>query len=267
MTQKWVEMGDIDIKVEKSPPIGWLVFDRPEKMNAMHAGMWGALPDKIRELEEDPAVRVIVFRGAGEQAFSAGADIAEFHEHGTSSTADALAGIREDAFRAIAECRKPTVGMIHGFCMGGGCAIALNLDIRIASEDAVFAITPARLGLGYPHSGIQRAVAELGPAATRYLFLTANKVNAHQAERMGLVQEVHPANELEGATETLALRIAGNAPKTIRAVRASVHHILSPGDGDTGAVETLIAECAGSEDFQEGLRAFVEKRPPEFRDA
>ena len=267
MTQEWFDLSDSDIKIENSPPIGWLVFNRPEKMNAIHAGMWGALPERIRELEEDPAVGVIVFRGAGEQAFSAGADIAEFHEHGSSPTADALAGLREDAFRAIAECRKPTVAMIHGFCMGGGCAIALNIDIRIASEDAVFAITPARLGLGYPHSGIQRAVVELGPAATRYLFLTANKVNARQAERMGLVQEVHPAKELKGATKTLASRIAGNAPKTIRAVRASVRDILSTDDRDTGAVEALIAECAGSEDFQEGLRAFVEKRSPEFRDA
>ena len=243
------------------------MIPRRDKMNGTHAGMWGALTETIRELEEDPEVGVIVFRGEGEQALSEGADIAEFHEHGTSPTADALAGICEDAFRAIAECRKPTIGMIPGFCMGGGCAIALNLDIRIASEDAVFAITPARLGLGYPHSGIERAVAELGPAATRYLFLTANKVNARQAERMGLVQEVHPAKELKGATETLASRIAGNAPKTIRAVRASVRHILSLDDRDTGAVEALIAECAGSEEFQEGRRAVVEKRSPEFRDA
>lgn len=261
-------MNDTPIYIEETPPIGWIVFNRPEKMNAFNSEMWDALPGCIRALEDNPAIRVIVIRGAGERAFCAGADISEFEENaGDANAPRDLAHTRESAFTALADCAKPTVAMIHGFCMGGGCAIALNIDIRIAADDARFAITPARLGLGYPFPGIERAVQELGPAATRYIFMTANTIDARQAAEFGIVQDVHPAEELRGAAEKLAQRIAANAPKTIRAVRESVRQSLEvPANRDLAKVDELIAECFASRDYKEGLRAFVEKRTPEFND-
>lgn len=261
-------MPDSPIYIEKIPPIGWLVINRPEKMNAFNSEMWDAMAPQLHELEEDDEVRVIVMRGAGEEAFSAGADISEFKARGNDTSAPGeLATTRDSAFVALARCRKPTLAMIHGVCMGGGCAIALNIDIRLASEDATFAITPARLGLGYPFSGIERAVQELGPAATRYLFVTAKRIDTHKALEMGLVQEVHAAGELQAATEKLARRIAANAPKTIRAVRESVRQsVLDPASRSLNDVHALIRECFESEDYLEGLRAFMEKRRPEFKD-
>ncbi len=256
-------MTDSVLLIEKEPPLGWLIFNRPEKLNAFNAAMWGAIPGAFALLEADPEVRVIVLRGAGDRAFSAGADISEFESASNTSDGESIFG----AFDALAACTKPTVAMIHGVCMGGGCAAALCIDIRLASETAEFAITPARLGLGYSFEGIERAVQELGPANTRYLFITADKVGAQKAQEMGLVQEVHPQNELEKATRDLALRIADNAPKTIRAVKESVRQsVLPPGDRRQEVVSALIRECFESADFQEGLRAFSEKRKPRFKD-
>lgn len=261
-------MPDSPIYIDKAPPIGWLVINRPEKMNAFDSEMWDAIPENIRALEEHRNIRVIVVRGAGEEAFSAGADISEFSERGADSGApDDLATTRDSAFRALTDCTKPTIAMIHGVCMGGGCAIALSIDIRLASDDATFAITPARLGLGYPFSGIERAVQELGPAATRYLFLTANRIGAQKALELGLVQEVHPAGDLLSETEKLAGRIAANAPKTIRAARESVRQsVLDRPSRNLDNAHALIAECFQSEDYLEGLRAFMEKRRPDFKD-
>ncbi len=258
-------MTDSVLLIEKEPPLGWLIFNRPEKLNAFNAAMWGAIPGALSQLEADPEVRVIVVRGAGDRAFSAGADISEFDS--APNTSDDNGESIFGAFDALAACAKPTVAMIHGVCMGGGCAAALCIDIRLASETAEFAITPARLGLGYSFEGIERAVQELGPANTRYLFITAGKVGAQKAQEMGLVQEVHPQLELENATRKVALRIAQNAPKTIRAVKESVRQsVLPPGDRRQEVVEGLIRECFESADYKEGLQAFAEKRKPRFKD-
>lgn len=258
------------VLVEKEPPIGWLIINRPEKLNAFNSAMWTAIPEGVAELEADPAVRVVVVRGAGERAFSAGADISEFKGDSADrkvSENPASGGPLFQALDSLTRCAKPTVAMIHGVCMGGGCAAVLNIDIRLASEEARFAITPARLGLGYSFVGIERAVQELGPANARYLFITAQVVDAAKALEMGLVQEVHPREKLEEATRALALTIAQNAPKTIRAVRESVRQsVLPPADRQRDVVDRLIRDCFASEDFKEGLRAFAEKRRPKFED-
>jgi len=263
-------MDDSVLLVEKEPPIGWLIFNRPEKLNALSMAMWGAIPKGLAEFEADPEIRVIVVRGAGERAFSAGADIGEFKSEDRATEKEGPEENRGSifhAFEALARCTKPTIAMIHGVCMGGGCAAALSIDLRVASEDAEFAITPARLGLGYSFEGIERAVQELGPANARYLFITAGKVNAQKALEMGLVQEVYGRDELESATRALAMRIAANAPKTIRAVRESIRQsVLTPGDRQLEIVNGLIRECFESEDFKEGVQAFAEKRKPRFED-
>lgn len=263
-------MGDSVLLVEKEPPIGWLVFNRPEKLNALSTALWSAIPAALADFEADPEIRVIVVRGAGERAFSAGADIGEFKPEGRAAEEERpqeSRGTLFDVLEGLARCSKPTIAMIHGVCMGGGCAAALSIDIRVASEDAVFAITPARLGLGYAFEGIERAVQEIGPANARYLFITAGKVDARKALEMGLVQEVHAPDELESATRALAMRVAQNAPKTIRALKESIRQsVLPPEERELEIVNGLIRECFESEDFKEGVRAFAEKRKPQFKD-
>jgi len=255
------------LATELAPPLGWLILNRPEKLNALNLATWEALPKALRELEEDERVRVILIRGADERAFAAGADISEFEENRKDpETARYYAETNEKAFAAFRECRKPTIAVVRGYCVGGGCAIALNIDIRIAATDAKFAITPARLGLGYAFSGIERAVQELGPAGARYLFLTASHLSAAKALELGLIQEVHEPDDLEAAAERLGRTVAANAPKTLRAIKKSVLEAMrAPGDRDTKTVERLIAACFESEDYREGLAAFAAKRKPDFQ--
>ena len=256
-----------ELYVEYDPPLAWIVFNRPEKHNAFTKRMWRDLPELIKELEVDHTVRVIVFRGAGEASFSVGADIEElkrlYDEDGPETGFLGHTGIAVDA---IAECHTPTIAMVHGLCFGGGCAIALCADIRIASEEATFAITPAKLGLGYPFNGVERAVQELGPANARYLLMTAKRVLGEDALQTGLVQELHKKEDLLEATLELAHTVASNAPKTIRAIRKSIQQVLlPPSDRSTKAIHQWIVDCANSDDYQEGLQAFMEKRKPKFR--
>jgi enoyl-CoA hydratase len=250
------------------PPLGWLIFNRPDKLNALNLATWEALPGALAELERDDRVRVILIRGADERAFAAGADISEFEQNRKDpESAARYADANERAFAALRDSPKPTVAVIRGFCVGGGCAIALNIDIRIASSDAKFAITPARLGLGYAFSGIERAVQELGPASARYLFLTASHLSAARALELGLIQEVHEPDDILAAAERIGLTIAANAPHTLRAIKRSVLEAArAPGERDHAEVERLINACFDSADYREGLRAFAEKRKPRFED-
>lgn len=253
--------------IEREPPLAWIVFNRPDKHNAFTKRMWRDLPFLIEQLDTDPEVRVILFRGAGHVSFCAGADITEmvelYEEFGSDSGSLASTGVSIDA---ISDCNTPTVSMINGLCFGGGCAIALCTDIRLASDDAQFAITPAKIGLGYPFKGIERAVQELGPANARYLLMTALRLDATQAQSIGLIQGIHPKNEIGREARALGMTIAGNAPKTIRAIRKSVKQaVLPPSDRATRAIQQWILDCAKSDDYREGLEAFIEKRKPKFR--
>lgn len=256
------------ILVETDPPLGWLIFNRPEKLNALDLAMWEAIPKCLAQLENDPEVRVIIIKGADERAFAAGADISEFARLRTDpETGQEYDQINAEAFDSLATCSKPTIAAIEGFCIGGGTAIALNIDIRLASEEARFALTPAKLGLAYPHGGLEKAVQELGPAGARYLFLTAMQVDAAKALEIGLIQEVHPTGEVAGAAEALGRRIAELAPKTLLAIKESIVQSSAPSaDRNMARVEAARRACFESEDYQEGIRAFGEKRKPKFVD-
>ena len=262
-------MSNPNIRTDRDPPFGWILLNRPKKLNALTPGMWESIPGILGELEADPEVSVIILRGVGKQAFSVGADIRELQKEFASRSKRSEVPTKNRATEllgALEKCRKPTIAMIHGFCMGGGCAMALSADIRLASSESRFALTPARLGIGYSLRGIQRAVEELGPAGARYLFLTATQIDAPQAKQMGLIQEMHPPSELEAATVALGRKVAGNAPMTLRAIKQSIRHsaesasLHSPQDA-----ESLIQACDASEDFREGVTAFAEKRNPRFR--
>jgi enoyl-CoA hydratase/carnithine racemase len=256
------------LRLDKDGPLGWITFNQPEKRNAVSQEMWQRMPDYIGDLAADEAIRVVILRGAGDQAFVAGADISQFKDR-RRNMADEEEYRRTSARgqEALAGLGKPLLAMIHGYCVGGGVGIAVTCDIRIAAADARFGIPAARLGLGYHYHGMEKLMRLIGPARTKEIFFTARTdFSAQDALGMGLVNQVVPKAELERFTRDYALTIAGNAPLTLRSAKATVEQLLRPaGERDLALLDKLVADCFNSQDYQEGVRAFSEKRRPRFQ--
>ena len=246
--------------------IGWMIFNNPERRNAVSLDMWQAIPDILDHFESDPAVRVIVLRGAGDKAFVAGLDISQFADRFSSPEANAeFSAVTTRANDRILNAAKPTVAMIRGFCVGGGVQIATNCDLRIASENARLALTPAKLGLAYPVRALKRIVDLIGPACAKEMFFTARQFSAAEAHAMGLVNRVVADAELEKEVRAVCATIAENAPLTIKAVKAIVAELVKPSpETDMTRCEALVKACFSSADLEEGRRAFLEKRRPAF---
>ncbi|MBY0399798.1 enoyl-CoA hydratase/isomerase family protein, partial [Myxococcota bacterium] len=251
---------------ERNGPRADLVFDHPERRNAVTADMWRALSGAARELDADPDVRVVVLRGEGEQAFVSGADISQFEAERTGRSAFAYDAENDVAFEALASIGKPVVASIHGFCIGGGCAIALQADLRFCADDAVFAIPAGRLGLGYAAKGLATLERIVGLPRAKELFLTARRFDAHEASAMGLVNRVLPKTELDAFVAELVRGIADNAPLTLRAAKQAFADAgRRESERDPARVAAAIRACFESADYAEGVRAFMEKRRPVFR--
>jgi enoyl-CoA hydratase/carnithine racemase len=255
------------IHVEKEGALGWLIFDHPERRNAISHEMWLALPGAAGTLGRDPEVRVVLLRGAGEVAFVSGADISEFE--GMRTGADAASAYEETtgrAFGALANLDKPVIAMIHGFCVGGGMATALAADLRYAADDAVFAIPAARLGLAYHAGGIQALEQLVGPSTAKEILFGARRYPAAEARALGLVNRVFPKADLEREVREIAAGIAANAPLTLRSVKILVRELgRDVASRDRAAMSESIQRCFESADYKEGVRAFLEKRPPRFQ--
>jgi len=254
--------------LEKDGPIGWIVFNQPEKRNAVSQEMWQQMPEHVGDLAADDAIRVVILRGAGEQAFVAGADISQFKDRRRNmADEEEYRRISAQGQEALARLGKPLLAMIHGYCVGGGVGIAITCDIRIAADDARFGIPAARLGLGYHYRGMEKLMTLIGPAYTKEIFFTARTdFGAQDALRMGLVNQVVPRAELLGYTREYAQRIARNAPLTLRSAKTTVEQLLRPpAERDLALLDKLLADCFNSQDYQEGVRAFSEKRRPQFQ--
>lgn len=254
--------------MEKDGPLGWIVFNQPHKRNAVSQEMWELMPGYVQELAQDDAIRVVILRGAGEKAFVAGADISQFQERRRNMEDEKAYGeISARGQESLAHLQKPLLAMIHGYCIGGGVGIALSCDLRIASDDARFGIPAARLGLGYHYAGMEKLMGLIGPSYTKEIFFTARTdFSAPDALRMGLINQVVPKAELEDFTRQYALTMAQNAPLTIKAAKANVQQLLLPPEQrEVAELERLMADCFNSEDYQEGVRAFTEKRRPQFQ--
>src|SRR5262247_607991 len=251
--------------LEKDGPIGWIVFNQPEKRNAVSQEMWQLMPEYVHDLASDDAIRVIILRGAGDQAFVSGADISQFKDRRRNMADEAeYRRISARGAQALATMQKPLLAMIYGVCVGGGVGMALNCDLRMAADDARFGIPAARLGLGYHYNGMDKLMKLIGPAHTKELFFTARTdFSAQEALRWGLVNQVVPKAELEAFTRDYATRMARNAPLTLRSAKTTVEQLGRPAEQrDLALLEKLIADCFNSEDYQEGVRAFSEKRRP-----
>ena len=254
--------------LQKDGPIGWIIFNQPEKRNAVSQERWQAMPEYVADLAADPAIRVVILRGAGEAAFVAGADISQFKDRRRNAAdEEEYRRISGAGSESLARLGKPLVAMIQGFCIGGGVSIAITCDLRIAADDARFGIPAARLGLGYHYKGMEKLMSLIGPANTKELFFTARTdFSAQDALRMGLVNQVVPKADLERFTRDYATTMSRNAPLTLRSAKASVEQLLRPEDRrDYALLDKLIKDCFDSQDYQEGVKAFSEKRRPQFQ--
>jgi enoyl-CoA hydratase/carnithine racemase len=250
---------------KKEGAIGWLIFNNPERRNAVSLDMWEAIPSVLEDFEKDSNIRVVVLAGAGDKAFVSGADISQFEKQRSSEEAvRRYEEIGEAAQAKLAAFEKPVIAMIRGYCLGGGLNIANTCDLRIAAEDARFGIPAAKMGLGYRASSMKKLVDTVGAPYAREIMITARQFSAAEAKAMGLVHKVVPVAELEKAVREYTELIAANAPLTIRAAKRIIREV-SKQDYDAAACDVWVKECFASEDYAEGRRAFMEKRKPQFR--
>lgn len=246
------------VRAEIDGPVATLIIDNPARRNAMSLAMYTAVPAAVATIVDDPAVRAVVLRGAGDVAFGAGSDISEFAELRTGAAAARYNAVEEAAVRAIETIGVPVIAAIHGPCMGGGAGMALCADLRFAADDASFAIPPAKLGIGYPATSTARLAAAVGRSRAKDLLFSGRVIDAAEARRIGLVDAVVPKAELDATVAAYVAQIARNAPLTILAAKLAVDR------GDSPESRAAIEACYASADYAEGIRAFTEKRRPSF---
>ncbi|MFQ5914137.1 MAG: enoyl-CoA hydratase-related protein [Nitrospinota bacterium] len=259
-------MSDDFFLIEGEGSVATLTINRPEVRNAFTLAMWLALPNRMKALDEDRDVRVVVVRGAGEKAFASGADISEFET--TMSSPDG-AMRQNDAYEAALDAvegiSKPVIAMIYGFAMGGGCGLTTACDIRVAADTVKMGVPAAKLGVVYSLSGTRRLVNLVGPACAKELLMTGRAVDAQEALRVGLVNHVVPATQLAPFTYDLAKQIAQNAPMSVRGAKGAVNFCQGrPSEEGEQEIHDLRILGFQSEDLREGVRAFLQKRPPKF---
>lgn len=258
---------DPGIDVQDQDDLVTLSLANPARNNAVSMAMWEQLLALADGLAERDGLRLVIVRGAGDKAFSAGADISEFDQHrGDAQGIRAYDRLVESTCRRLEALPVPTLAMIHGYCIGAGLSLAGACDLRLCDRDASFALPAARLGLGYDFSGIERLVRLVGDAMAREILFTGSRIAAPRAQAMGLVHEVCGTLELAERVASLSERIRGNAPLTIRAFKTCLDEIRRPADErDVARCEALIDACNASADYREGRSAFAGRREPVFK--
>ncbi len=256
-----------DILVQQDGPVATVILNRPRMRNAINLAMWAEIARLTEAFGKDDAVRAVVYRGAGTAAFASGADISEFPEsRKDAETAQRYNATTAAAYAAVRECAKPTIALIHGFCMGGAVGLAMACDLRFAAEGSKFGIPAARLSIVYPTEAIAQLVDLVGPAYAKDILYSARTVDAEEALRIGFIQRLVPAGELETYTYDYLKKVAANAPLSVRGTKAQVQAIFEGiSDAHREHLRNLGIATFDSEDYREGTRAFLEKRAPRFQ--
>ena len=255
------------ILVEQDGPLATVMFNRPKMRNAISLAMWSEIAMVTERLSKDDAVRAIVYRGAGTDAFASGADISEFQEN-RKDTATALNYNKqtEAAYSSIRLCPKPTVAMVFGYCMGGAMALAMAADFRFAAAGSKFGIPAARLSIIYGLDPVHQLVDLVGPAYAKDILFSARTVDDREALAIGLIQRLVPADALERVTYEYLTTVAANAPLSVRGSKQAVQFYRAGFTEERRRqLRDLAREAFESEDYKEGTRAFLEKRPPRFQ--
>jgi enoyl-CoA hydratase/carnithine racemase len=249
--------------LDRDGPVATLTINRPDRLNAVTFAMFSRLPALLAEAEAAGDVRVLVLRGAGRKSFSAGADISEFETARTTpQQAAAYDGAVLAAEEALATFPAPTIAAIHGHCYGGGCALALACDLRFASSGARFAITPAKLGIVYPLRATKRLVDAVGPSRAKFILMSGMDIGAARAAAIGLVDEVD--DDVDAAVRDFTETLASRSGVTQRAAKQTVARVLDGVTADDDAQAALRDAALAFPDYAEGVRAFLERRPPKF---
>jgi enoyl-CoA hydratase len=259
MTQK-------NILAEKDGPIARFVINNPQRRNAMSFAMWQRMGEVFEAWAQDDEIRAVIVRGAGDKAFSAGNDISEFRERRSDrESIDAYSRATAKAYDALRLIPKPTIARIAGYCIGGGLEIAQLCDLQIAADDARFAVTPAKLGLGYKLDDVLLLARNTSMKHAKELLMTGRMFSAEEALQMGLVNRVVQASALDATVDEYATMIAANAPLSVRAAKLIVHEAYKESaQRDQALCQALVDACHASEDYREGQKAFSEKRKPRF---
>jgi enoyl-CoA hydratase/carnithine racemase len=256
-----------DVLRRREGAVGWIIISNYGKLNALTYDIWRKMPDAVSELERDSAVRVIALRGDGNSAFSSGADVAEFDT--TRESAGAVSSynwVVDQATEAIARCAKPTLARIQGPCIGGGVALAMHCDARICSEDAVFSLPGAKLGLGISYANTNRLAQIVGLGYCAEIQFTGRTYNAQEALHMRLVNKVVPLADLDRIFGEYCNDIAGNAPLSLAVMKRSlIEGQKDPDKRDLRQVNAMVEDCYASQDYREGRAAFMQKRKPDFK--
>lgn len=253
------ELANFNILLEVDGPIATLILNRPSKRNAIQFAMWAAIEAQLSQLLSNPEVRVLVVRGEGEH-FCAGADISEL----TNGPGGEYGRVNWAAEEALANFPVPTIAMIRGNCVGGGVSIATACDFRIASEEAVFGITPAKLGIVYPTNALERAVRVMGASATKQMMFTGDLISAERAHHIGLVDEVVSIDQLQSRVDVLVHTILDRSPLTQVASKAMIDEVVREGKVKPKTTLHWETEMDKSGEVREGVAAFLAKRPPRW---
>jgi enoyl-CoA hydratase len=250
----------------KDDGVGLITFNQPEKRNAISMEMWTGLGDILDEFADDSGVCVVILTGAGNKAFVSGADISQFEKNRNSAEAqEAYDRANSVGRNKLINFKKPVIARIRGFCMGGGLAIAMATDLRIASSDSQFGIPAARLSIAYAPDAVKRLIDLVGPAHARMILYTAKRIDAAEAERIGLINKMTAEEGLNDVVLDIARSIADNAPLSVAASKLTINEMLKDeSERDMDAIQRATETCFNSADYKEGRTAFMEKRPPRF---
>ncbi len=252
--------------ITKDSGIGRLVLNRPDKYNALTMAMWQAIPAYLAALDSDPDVRVVIVTSSTPKAFCTGADIAEMGEIALDEKLREENRIAlRDAQRVLARLHKPTIAQISGACFGGGCGIALHCDLRFASTDSKFGITPAKLGLVYPLNDTKTLVDLIGPSHAKRILFTASTILPDEALKIGMIDGLYAPDELEAATLEFAAKMAAVSQYSLRGMKKFIRRIMDGQVDDDADTAIIFTDAHDSIDYSEGIAAFMAKRKPDFK--